>query len=445
MSKIIHVPFCFYPDPVGGTEVYVANLAQELRVRGVEVVIAAPSERTIAYLHDGLHVRRFAINPIITDLREQYGDGDLTAAREFGRLLDDECPDLVHLHASTRAVSVRLVREAKRRDIPVVFTYHTPTVSCLRGTLLRWGTEICDGLLDLGTCTRCALHGLGLPRPMANALGCVPMSISGMIGAAHLSGSMWTALRMREMASLRHTGIRSQMNEVDHIFALCQWTRDLLLRNGVPATKITVVRHGISQIPANAKSSLQCRDSGALRLVALGRLDPTKGFDILIRALRQLPDAKLQLDIYGIAQGESEGGYSRRIELLAAGDSRIRFMPSLPSDQVISVLRSYDLLAVPSQVLETGPLVILEAFAAGIPVIGSNLGGIAELVTHGVDGLLVDAKSVIAWRQTLHRCTQDRDLLPRLEGGIRPPRTMMDVVNELSLVYRESTRDKSER
>ena len=57
----------------------------------------------------------------------------------------------------------------------------------------------------------------------------------------------------------------------------------------------------------------------------------------------------------------------------------------------METIRKYDALVVPSVWLETGPLVVLEAFAAGVPVIGSRLGGIAEMVRDGVDGLLFGA------------------------------------------------------
>jgi glycosyltransferase involved in cell wall biosynthesis len=104
-------------------------------------------------------------------------------------------------------------------------------------------------------------------------------------------------------------------------------------------------------------------------------------------------------------------------------------------------LQEYDLLAVPSQLLETGPIVVLEAFAAGIPVAGSNLGGIAELVEHGVNGLLVDPASPESWAEALRRLSQDRDLLATLRSGIRPPRTMRDAAAELMAVYRQVSQE----
>ena len=132
--KVIHVPFGYYPDPVGGTEAYVDNLAHALARAGVESVVAAPDSRgSRTYQHGDVRVERFAESADVVDVADLYGEGDPLAALSFGRILDAERPELVHLHAFTRGVSVRLVREARMRHIPVVFTYHTPTVSCQRG------------------------------------------------------------------------------------------------------------------------------------------------------------------------------------------------------------------------------------------------------------------------------------------------------------------------
>jgi glycosyltransferase involved in cell wall biosynthesis len=443
--KVIHVPFCFYPDPIGGTEVYVDALAHHLHKRGVRVVIAAPGEGSAASVHDGLPVRRFAVTKNVGDLRDLYGEGDDLAAREFGYILDDEHTDVVHLHAFTRGASLRLVREAKRRGIPVVFTYHTPTVSCQRGTLMRWGEEVCDGALDLHTCARCTLHGLGLNKFLSATLGSLPSSIGRLVASAGLSGGFWTALRMTDLVRVRHAAFRALTAEVDHVIALCQWVEDLLLRNGAPSAKITVSPHGLCQdadfrwpITERGKDDPEFairNPQSPIRMAFLGRLDPTKGPDILIRALRLLPEAPLELHLYGIVQGASGTAYLQQLKTMASGDPRIAFCPPVTSNGIISLLRHYHLLAVPSRCLETGPLVMLEAFAAGVPVIGSELGGIAELVEHGVNGLLVEPDSPEAWCRTFRRLSEDRGLLGELQAGIRPPRGMQDVAEEMVALY----------
>lgn len=439
--KVIHTPFCYHPDPIGGTEVYVKSLALCQRQHGVNVVIAAPGEETASYEHDGLTVRRFAAPNDAGAIRELYGEGRIKSSQEFARILDEERPDIVHMHAFTRDVSLRLLREAKRRAIKVIFTYHTPTVSCQRGTLLRWGAEVCDGKLDARACAACTLHSHGLSKTSSIILGNVPKFADGLVASAGLSGRAWTALRMTGLVALRHATFHTLIEEADQVVALCQWTKDLLVRNNVPAEKITVSRHGI------VANSLQ-KGSGAegdkpqtttpVRIAFLGRMDRTKGPDILIRALRALPEAPIELHLYGIVQGSSDTEYLGHLKELAGMDPRISFLPAVPGEQVVPLLQNYHLLAVPSRWLETGPLVVLEAFAAETPVIGSNLGGIAELIEHEVNGALVETDSVEAWSHMMRRCYEDPSLLESLRRGIRPPREMSVVAQEMLQLYARS-------
>lgn len=434
--KIIQVPFCFYPDSVGGTEVYVEALSRYLQQQGVEVLVAAPGEVSQSYLYHELRVHRFAVSLRVHNLREIYGEGDRQTASEFSRILEVEKPDLVHLHAFTSGVSLRLVQAAKQRQIPVIFTYHTPTVSCQRGTLMQWGTQICDGKVNLQKCSQCTLQGLGLNQTIAQAIGSLPPHLGTLLGNFNLQGGMWTALRMTELISLRHATLKSLLSEVNHIVAVCNWVKDVLVVNYVPSDKITIIRQGLChEAPEKSNSSHHCGTS-TLKIAFLGRLDPTKGIHILIAALQTVPELSISLDIYGISQGSD--AYSQQLLNLAKNDPRICFKPPVPAEKVTATLVDYDLLAVPSQWLETGPMVVLEAFAAGVPVLGSQIGGIAELVKSEINGVLVESGSVAAWSQALQRLSQDRYLLMRLASGIQPPQGMETVATQMRSIYSEA-------
>jgi glycosyltransferase involved in cell wall biosynthesis len=510
---------------MGGTEVYVTTLAKELLARGVQVVIAASSETSGSYFYGDIPVRRFAIRQQVSDLRELYGEGWELAANEFANILDEEQPDVVHFHAFTSNVSLRLVRAAKARNLPVIYTYHTPTATCQRGTMMRWGTAPCDGLMNLHDCARCTLEGLlqrgvgrwkmgdgnqkaesrkqkaegrsqesGVRRILAHMVGSLPSAFGFQLGRLGFRGGAWTALRMTELMKLRHATTRAWLAEVDHVVAMCEWVRQVLLRNGVPETKMTLCRQGISVKAENRKQPggvvedftgqgrlhgprksdtgnaetlkteirksenrhLEAPHLGALpsaergrrqqlstfnsqpstlRICFLGRLDPAKGVHILIQALRALPQASLRLDVYGIPQGKGGIEYAATLRRKAEGDPRIGFHNPVPAESVISLLSNYHLLAVPSQGLETGPLVVLEAFAAGIPVMGSRLGGIAELVKDGENGILVQANSIEAWAAALARLSREPELLKTLRLGIQPPRLIGDVADEMLALY----------
>jgi glycosyltransferase involved in cell wall biosynthesis len=80
---------------------------------------------------------------------------------------------------------------------------------------------------------------------------------------------------------------------------------------------------------------------------------------------------------------------------------------------------------------------VLEAFLAGKPVIGSDLGGIKELVSHDRNGLLVPHENVAAWTAAMLRLATDTALLKRLRQGIGPVRTTLDVARDMVALYHE--------
>ena len=438
MLKVAHLPFTYAPDPIGGTETYVEALAHNLRSYGVESIIVAPSAGPDgAYEHHGLHVRRFCSAPTSKHMLEElYGDGDALAAAAFARIVDEERPDIVHVHAFTRAVSVLLVRTAKQRKLPVFFTYHTPTVSCERGTMMLWGTQPCDGALRVGRCTSCSLQGRGVPKAAAKLLSRQPLLLSHALQRMNLSGRVWTALRMPELIGRRHQAFQRLLKDVDKVVALNSWVWEVLVRNGVSESKIAFSRHGVPSRVENCEPLIDVAKT-PLRVAFLGRANKVKGADTLIKAIRSSPGLDIELDLHGVTQSAADGAFWRTLQRLAGEDKRIKFLAAIPHDQVILLLRGVHILAVPSRGLETGPLVILEAFAAGTPVIGSELGGIADLVRHENNGLLVEAENIPAWVEALQRCAEDRGLLARLREGIVSPRSMVDVAREMAQLYRK--------
>lgn len=434
--KIVHVPYTYYPDPVGGTEIYVEQLVEELGALGIENEVYAPGKEDAAYTYHGVAVQRAGVDNDVREVGQLYGTGDESAADTFGKFLDVTTPSIVHLHAFTRIVSARMAEQAQRRKIPVVFTYHTPTVSCLRSGLMLWGQEPCDGRLEAVRCTSCRLHSLGLPKMAARLVARTPGAVQ-RFGEGH-QGGVWTALRMRGLVGQQHAAFRELVSRANRVVALCEWTRQLLENNKVAHEKIMVVPHGLRADAAGASNPSRARAEGqTLRVVTLGRLEPIKGIDLLVRALEMLPELPMTLDIYGIMQSETETAFAKQLRDEIARDKRIRLLAPVPNKQVIGLLQQYDVLAVPSQWFETGPLVVLEAFAAGIPVIGSDLGGIAEKVQNEVNGLLVPSLDVTAWDRALRRLAQEPGLVERLRENVRPPRSMRMVAQEMQAIYEE--------
>jgi glycosyltransferase involved in cell wall biosynthesis len=431
---ILHVPYTYFPDPCGGTEVYVRGLARRLSSLGYANAVAAPAAASATYEHAGLPVHRFATN-LRPRLDLAYGAPDEIAAEGFGTIVAQVRPDIVHLHAITAAVSEKLVDVAHAAAARVVFTYHTPTASCSRGTMMLFGKTPCDGVIESKRCTACALSGLGVPQILARVAAVIPDA--AYTPPMALAGRSKLLSVLRVPGFIRGNGKRflDFVHKVDHVVSVSEWVSEVLKRNGVPAGKITLSRQGIvmsEKIPRPMRPHDQAEP---LKIAYFGRIDRTKGPDLLVRALKIIPGTNVRIDIFAICQHAAPDRDYEWLETQARRDQRVNLCASVAPDKVIGLMTEYDLIAVPSRWMETGPLVAFEAFAAGVPVLGANLGGIAELVRDGVDGILVAPDDSAAWAATIRRLADDRHVIDRLRAGITPPRTMDEAADEMAKLY----------
>jgi glycosyltransferase involved in cell wall biosynthesis len=418
---------------VGGTEVYVKGLARHLSSHGVTSLVVTPADREGRYEHDGIPVFRLPVREALP-LRHHYDAGDDDMAARLVSIAVQEQADLVHFHAQTPALGLSAVRACRDAGLPVVLTYHTPTISCQRGTLMLWGTSPCDGILDAKRCTACVLQGLGIGRAGAELITRLPSSISRRASTQTSTTRVTTALALPMLVAQACHTRQDLFREVDALVVPCQWAWDLMLRNGVPAEKLRLLRQGID-VDGTAPMPAP-HQSGALRLVFAGRINETKGVDTLVSALSRLKGRNLSLDIYGRVDASQR--FARDLVQSAQGDTRIRFRGHVPLERVVGVLADYDAILVPSVGLETGPLVVLEARAARTPVIGSNLGGIAELVRDKIDGLLVKPGDAVAWASAIQEVLDDRSLLDRLRDAAPPPTLMSDTAAAMTTLYRDT-------
>lgn len=441
---IVHVPFGYLPDTLGGTETYVAGLIRELASLSISSAVMAAGERA-NYIWESTRVVRLPPSPGLS--REAlYGEGDAEAAVQFGVALDSIKPQLVHFHAFTSGASLLAMKESAKRGIPLVMTYHTPTVTCVRGTMLHWGRTPCDGRMTVKRCASCTLQGHGLPQWLSVTVAQLPLSVSkffarnGQSRAATVLGMLW-------LTSIRHQAVRSAFSLCHYVVSPCNWVSAVLRGNGVPATKIVLSRQGMSRSETALSPEVNASDRltrgvtqpntwAPLRLIFLGRIHPTKGLHTLLEAMALRPELAVSLSIYSAKNAGD--AYYQKISALAERDARVSIRAALPNADVVSTMRDYDIAVVPSEWLETGPLVVYEAFAAGLPVLGSDLGGIAELVDDGRTGRLVPPGNVSVWASAIAEIADNRTLLTNWQQNLPPPRTMREVAEDMRTVYDNS-------
>ena len=433
-DRVLHVPFTYFPDAIGGTEVYVNALVGELRGHGYTSYIAAPSSVASRYIYNDVQVLRFATDPR-PRLELAYGVPDAIAASNFAAVLEELKPAIVHLHARTSAISEQVVDIAHASGARVVFTYHTPTVSCARGTMMSFGKSPCDGLISKRHCVACALNGNGVPRTIAEFVARLPDSALATAAVIGNLSAILSQIRSPFLIASQRQRFLNLMSKVDHIVAVCEWVRNVLLTNGINASKMTLSRQGVSVAPpAPPAPSAERSRSGKLRIAYFGRIDRAKGPDLLAEALQNVTAENIAIDIYAVRQHGSERDYDALVAF-ACKDNRLTLRPAVAVDQVQATMSQYDLVAVPSRWLETGPLVVLEAFAAGVPIMGADLGGIAELVHDGIDGILVSPDDVAAWSQALTQAASDTGKIDQMRANVRPPRTMAAVALDMARLY----------
>jgi glycosyltransferase involved in cell wall biosynthesis len=438
MITVLHASAWYQPAQLGGTEIYLSGLVRELRTLGISSRIIAPlaPQARDGYTFEGTTVRTYAVNAV-PSRRELRGQTPHRDFERFRRLLAEERPDVYHQHSWTRGLGAPHLRAAREAGLKTVLTVHTPNNLCLRGTMMRFGAKVCDGHINPSVCGACWAQGRGAPAAVARGLAALPQVV-GRVAQLMPQGKLATALSARALGEARKRELAQMVCHADSIVAPSGWLLDALMLNGVPAERLLLSRQGVDpDVTADmARATADDREASAFRLLFLGRWHPVKGIHVLVRAVRAVPPGvPLTLSIHAVGDAADEQAYAAAIHRLAAGDPRIAIKPPVPRAELASALAQASALAVPSLWLETGPLVVLEAKAARLRVMGSRLGGIAELMQEPNDGVLLPPGDVAAWTAAIAAAAANPSRWGRV-GGAAQVRTIREAAADMNALYR---------
>ncbi|CAN5250703.1 glycosyltransferase family 4 protein [soil metagenome] len=438
--RILFAAHQFFPEHYAGVETVTLSLAQEFKARGHEPYVLAP-KRSIPgndiepgeveeYEFGGIPVRRVGrpregvSRPYSLDYENEVMAGRTS---EYMRKIE---PDIVHAE-HFQGLSASVIPAIKEFGVPLVYTATDFWTFCPVVDLRRHDGVMCTGP-EISHCTRCIASRYPGTR-MKQAVDLTPpavIKVAAVLSGTRLSGLSHSLRQVRALEE-RPGRIREEMRLVDHIIVYTHLMRELLLANGIGAGKIEVSHYGIDT------SGIRREDrpfTPPLKVGFVGTLAPHKGCDVLIRAFRNLPpELDATLAIYGNLERFKH--FVQELRALAGGDGRIDFAGPFAREEVGDVLSGMDILVVPSRWYENGPGVIFEAFAAGIPVVATNLGGMSEFVRHEKDGLLFGLEDHCDLARQLKRLIEEPGLLERLRAGIEPVKTVQENVDELEALY----------
>lgn len=441
--KILLVSNGFPPQQWAGTETYTAAIARALQARGYQVQVICGGEWTVgdAYwggavdeLYDGIPVCRLNVNWMKAPDPFVYLYDNPEVAVFLEAFLRKVQPDLVHVTSCER-LSASVIRVAKAAQIGVVLSLTDFWFLCPRITLLRSDGENCSGQTSAWDCTRCLAQHAKIyrwPRLMLSEEG-----VSQLINAVSRFPMLTRQRGLRGMIGdieERKRLLRELFAVVDYRITASCFVHDIFLQNGFDQPmKLQPYGHDIAWLDQYTGKS----PTNRLRIGFIGQIIETKGVHLLLQAVALLQDTygdQIEVLIYGNVEKVVE--YRAYLMRLTAGMTNIHFRGTYRHEQSGAVFTELDVLVVPS-VWYDFPLIIHEAFAAGTPVIATNLAGMAEAIEHNVNGLLFERGDVVGLAAQLRRLLDEPTLLQHLQSGIKPVKTVSQEVNELEAIYQQ--------
>lgn len=440
--RILLTTHVFLPDYAAGTEVLTLDTAKALQRLGhhVEICTGFPfqkgmpdSRRFDTYEYMGLQVHRFHHGSVPMGSQKNVVEteyNNMFFAQWFRKYLKGYKPDIVHFF-HLGLLSGSAIDVCYELGIPMVMTPTDFWLVCPNNQLRLPDNSSCPGPDRQGiNCLRHAVTNAQSPY-IAKAFNRIPSNMVAMLisGAKRGLFDLTSYGPMVRALSERAEFLRQRMNKLDKVFAPTQLMVRTLVDNGLDPEKVILSRYGIRDADPVLR---QPRWEGGLRIGFIGGISEHKGAHVLIEAVKLL-QTPWEMKVYG--NSSLYPGYFVELQRLVSGDNRIQFCGTFPNEIIKSILADMDVLVVPSIWHENTPLVIYSAQAAGCPVVASNVGGIAEVIEHEVNGLLFEAGDCVQLANALERLALGPSLLHRLSSHSIKPKSIEDYVNELETAY----------
>jgi glycosyltransferase involved in cell wall biosynthesis len=371
--RILHINKFLYRR--GGAEGYMLDLAEHQESSGHDVAFFAMRHpENLSSRFEAAFPSEVSFDPPPpTVAGKALGAGRMLWSRSAARGMDAVIrrfrPDIAHLHNVYHQLSPSVLAPLRRHGVPAVMTLHDYKLACTTYRFLDHG-EICEACLPRR-----------LWQPILRRCNDGSLAASTM-NAVELT--VHTLARAYDPVSLFLCPSRFLLDKMRSAHVFPERLRHL--------PNFTDVR------------SIEPKEHPGGNVVYAGRLSHEKGIDVLIEAVVM---HRLHLDIAG--DGPARAALERQAARSDTSD-QIRFHGRLESAALRELLRRSAVAAVCSRYHENMPLAVLEAFAAGLPVVVSALGGLPELIDPDVDGIVVPPNDAAALGSNLARLVRTPEL-----------------------------------
>lgn len=437
-SKITYVVHQFLPRYFTGTEQYVFAVAREMQRRGHDVDVFAlepdfsEQDRLFAMEQDvveGLPVTRVRAWYHLDRDYERMEYAHPFLAERFRGHIEARRPDVVHVF-HLRYLGVDLLAEARALDVPTVVHLMDFWFLCPAIVLRRPDGALCEGPPEGGLgCIDCVRPDLGRELDHEHVRAAVRRV------APHApSGSRPGRARQQRAATLfeRPGRLRERLLGADRIVAPSRFLKQTFAENGYPEDRIEVLSYGVDTERLAGATRAAQPEGAPLRCAFIGSIAEHKGTDLAVDAVLG-SKSPIELKVHGRTTDFAE--FAEPLVQRAKDDGRIAFQGPFPRERLGDVLAETDVLIVPSRWYENTPFVVLEAFAAGVPVVATDLGGLSELVEDGVNGELFALDDVADLRGRLERLAREPDRLERYRAALPRVKTLAENAGEIDAIY----------
>lgn len=301
-------------------------------------------------------------------------------------LLSLAVPDVAHLHIYYGQLTAAVLHELRANRMPIVQTLHEYRLYCPVSTLNRDGRpcQDCAGKSFWKAVTGRCNRG-SLPRSLVSS---AETYISHWLGAEYA---------------------------IDKFVTVSDFQRKKMIELGLPDNKVETI-HNFKDV-----SNVRPTSEVGRHFVYFGRLETIKGLFTLVDAASKLKGVPLFI----VGEGEARLALERIVH--KRGLDHIKFTGFQTGAELDELIRHSICTLLPSECWETFGLTTLESFAIGRPVIGSNIGGIPEVITHGTDGLLFEPGRIDELRERLEWMSMHRE--QAVEMGMEGRRTVENRFN----------------